>query len=218
MVFPQVKIRIHRFGFTKISLFLVYSFIWSGAALADPNEDLAAGLAAGKKGYYSEAIGLFSSGIKSGTIQRESLASALNNRGVAYRRKGFFAQAIRDYNRAIRLNPEFATAYSNLGLAYAKQSRYDLAIATFNQAIRIDPHDADTYLKRGNAYYDKGMFEQAVSDYSRAIELKPDFLIAYYNRSDAYQRKGLPRKALMDYLKVLDLNPDFDCLKEAFEQ
>ena len=208
-------IRIHRCKVTKISILLVYFFIWAASALADPNEDLAAGLAAGKKGYYSEAIRLFSRGIKSGTIQRESLASAFNNRGVAYRRKGLFDLAITDYSRAIQLNPEFATAYSNLGLAYAKQTRYELAIANFNQAIRIDPHDADTYLKRGNAYYDKGMFDQAVTDYTRAIELQPDFLIAYYNRSDAYRQKGLFQKALMDYLKVLDLKNDFD--KEAFQ-
>jgi tetratricopeptide (TPR) repeat protein len=210
--------RAYRFKFTEIVILLVYFITVSAVVWAGPKEDLVAGLAAGGKADYSEAIRLFSRVIKDGTIERGSLASAFNNRGIAYRRKGVFDRAISDYHRAIQLKPDFATAYSNRGLAYAKQGLYDLAIADFNQAIKLDPYNADTYLKRGNAYYDKRIYDRAVTDYSRAIELKPDFLLAYYNRSDAYKHKGLPQKALMDYRKVLDLNPNFESVKGTFER
>lgn len=210
--------RAYRFKIPEIAILLVYFITVNTVVWAGPKEDLVAGLAAGRKGDYNEAIRLFSRELNSGTIERESLASAFNNRGVAYRRKGVFDRAIADYQRAIKLKPDFATAYSNRGLAYAKQGLYDLAIADFNQAIKLDPYNADTYLKRGNAYYDKGIYDRAITDYSRAIELKPDFLLAYYNRSDAYKQKGLRQKALMDYGKVLQLNPYFESVKGAFQR
>jgi tetratricopeptide (TPR) repeat protein len=43
---------------------------------------------------------------------------AYNNRGLAYADLGQYKQAIKDYDRAIELNPEDAKAYNNRGIAY----------------------------------------------------------------------------------------------------
>lgn len=162
----------------------VSTFGWAG-----PKEDVVEGLAAGKKDKLDEAIHLFTRAIESGGLEKETIVSALNNRGVAYRRKGSFDSAIADYTRAIELAPDFAAAYSNRGLAYAKNDLYDLSIEDLTQAINIDPDNADSYLKRGNAYFDKGEYEQAIADFNSAIVLEPELALAYQNRSDAYREK-----------------------------
>jgi tetratricopeptide (TPR) repeat protein len=46
------------------------------------------------------------------------LATAHNNRGVAYRLKGEYDLALNDYNEAIRLNSNSATYYNNRGIIY----------------------------------------------------------------------------------------------------
>lgn len=121
--------RAFRSKVTKIVILSVHFITWSSIVLAGPNDDLIAGLVAGKKGDYSEAIRLFSRGIKGGTIEREFLASSFNNRGVAYRRKGLFHRAIADYNRAIwyyekalKLWPDNQIAKKNLLMAKAIQA------------------------------------------------------------------------------------------------
>ncbi|MDP7163456.1 MAG: tetratricopeptide repeat protein [Phycisphaerae bacterium] len=54
---------------------------------------------------------------------------ARNNRGLAYSNRGDHAAAIRDYSKAIDLNPVFALAYSNRAAAYYTIRRYEQAWA-----------------------------------------------------------------------------------------
>jgi Flp pilus assembly protein TadD len=50
--------------------------------------------------------------IQSGQEPCEKLATAFDNRGVAYRQKGEDDRALQDYEQAIQLNPSNATAYN----------------------------------------------------------------------------------------------------------
>lgn len=184
----------------------------------NPNEDIVAGLAAGRNGEYDEAIRLFSLAIDCRDLDRESIVSAFNNRGVAYRRKGIYNCAIADYTKAISLNKNFVTAYTNRGLAYAKGCLFDMAITDFTKAIKLEPCNSVIYLKRGNAYYDKRIYDRAIADYSKAIELKPDFVDAYNNRCDAYERKGLYDKMIKDCLKILEFDPNFGPAKSMLQR
>ncbi|MDR1363285.1 MAG: tetratricopeptide repeat protein [Spirochaetaceae bacterium] len=46
-----------------------------------------------------------------------------------------YDKAITDYNRAVRLDPDFALAYNGRGNAYDGKGDYDRAIADCNQAV-----------------------------------------------------------------------------------
>src|SRR5450759_4296412 len=56
--------------------------------------------------------------IETGNQVLRRLAAAYNNRGVAYRVKANYAQAIDDFNEAVRLEPKNANAFNNRGVAY----------------------------------------------------------------------------------------------------
>ncbi len=49
-----------------------------------------------------------------------------NKRGNDYYKQGKYDLAIAEYEKAIRINPNFGEAHNNLGLAYHKQGKYDL--------------------------------------------------------------------------------------------
>ena len=51
------------------------------------------------------------------------LATAHNNRGVAYKVKGDYDLALKDYDQAIQLNPNSASHYNNRGIIYRVSSR-----------------------------------------------------------------------------------------------
>src|SRR5262249_9148831 len=104
-------------------------------------------------------------------------------RGIEHYRKGDNDNAIKDVNKAIRLQPTLPILYIDRGAAYQSKGEGDKAIADFTRAIQLDP-------KNARAYCDRGILEdellrqpdKALSDYNEAIRLAPAFQRAYFNR------------------------------------
>ena len=63
-----------------------------------------------------------------------------------------YEAAVRDFSKAIELNPEYATAYNNRGFAYMKLSKYNEAIIDFDKAIELNSKYATAYSNREIAY------------------------------------------------------------------
>src|SRR5262245_32605798 len=102
--------------------------------------------------------------IESGNASTADLATALMYRGIAYREKGALDSAIQDYDRAIRLKPDYAYAFLNRGAAYDDRGEHDRAIQDYEQAMRFKPGFAVAFLNRGLAYADKSDYERAIQD------------------------------------------------------
>src|SRR5215212_9972300 len=71
------------------------------------------------------------------------------SRGEAWFDKGDWANAIKEYDEAIRLDPKFAWAFSRRGYSRHKAGHVDEAIADFDEAIRLNPKDAFILVDRG---------------------------------------------------------------------
>ena len=147
--------------------------------------------------YYTEVISLDS--------DSSIVPLAYNNRGSAYQSKDEIDRAIKDYNKAIKLNPDYALAYYNRGSAYQSKDEIDRAIKDYNKAIKLNPNYASAYNNRGNAYQDKGEIDQAFKDYNKAIKLNPDYALAYYNRGRCWLHLKNWQEARSD-LKVAKSN------------
>jgi tetratricopeptide (TPR) repeat protein len=154
-------------------------------------------------------IGACTTLIQSGQENTQHMSIGFNNRGFGYYDKGQFDLAIADYNRAIKLNPNYAIAYNGRGNAYYGKGRYDLAIADYNRAIKLNPNFAYAYNDRGTVYSDKGQNDLAIADYNRAIKLNPNFAIAYNGRGTVYDDKGQYDLAIADYNRAIKLNPGY---------
>jgi tetratricopeptide (TPR) repeat protein len=63
--------------------------------------------------------------------------SALNNRGVAYMRKGEYAQAIADLDTALALDPGSPMTLVRRGLVHEKAGQRDKAIADYRESLKI---------------------------------------------------------------------------------
>ena len=130
-----------------------------------------------------------------------------NNRGIDYGEKGEHDLAIKDFTKAIELNPDYAFAYNNRGAVYRDKGEHDQAIEDCSKAIQLQPNYAEPYNNRGAAYGNKGDYDLAIKDYNIAIKLQPDFVQAYYNRGLAYHEKREFDRAIKDYSKATKLNP-----------
>ncbi len=69
---------------------------------------------------------------------RKQKSDALTNRGKAYRAKGDSDHAIRDFDEAIKLDPNDGEAFYNRGLAFRDRGETDRALQDLEQAVKYD--------------------------------------------------------------------------------
>ena len=93
-------------------------------------------------------------------------------RGCAKKKLGEYKEAIRDFNKAIELNPEYQEAYAHRGCVKSLQFReYKEAIQDFDKAIELDPKYTSASVGRGMAKADLKQHAAASRDYQTARRL-----------------------------------------------
>ncbi|WP_455657097.1 tetratricopeptide repeat protein [Porphyromonas gulae] len=77
---------------------------------------------------------------------------------------------MRDLNRTIELDPNFAYAYYNRAVLLARRGDTDAALSDYDRAIKAYPEFADAYFNRGLLLLSRGKAKEGISDLSRAGE------------------------------------------------
>ena len=92
-------------------------------------------------------------------------------RGIAKGQLQNYRGALKDFNKAIELNPDFAQAYNTRGWAKRGLHNYKGALEDFDKAIRLKPNHARAYNNRGATKLDLKDYNGAMEDFNKAIEL-----------------------------------------------
>ncbi|MGL4392723.1 MAG: tetratricopeptide repeat protein [Fusobacteriaceae bacterium] len=109
-------------------------------------------------------------------------------------RIGNNGNAIKDYDKAIKLNPNYFEAYFARGYVYyllgAKEnipkvtiSSYQAALKDYDQTIKLNPKYVDAYIQRGIVKEKLTKDKEAMADFNTAIKLDPKNSMAYLSRS-----------------------------------
>ena len=86
----------------------------------------------------------------------------------------YFA-AIRDFDAAIRLNPNDDFAYIRSWTCEGEiRTPFGSDCRLYDVAIRLKPDDSYTYSSRGIAKHDLKQYSAAIADYNIAIRLNPN--------------------------------------------
>lgn len=80
----------------------------------------------------------------------------------------------KDFERAIKMYPDFADAYNNLGAVYYQDHQVKQAIKQYQKAIALNPVFATYHSNLGTAYMERKEFDKAASEYARALQIDPD--------------------------------------------
>ena len=106
-----------------------------------------------------------------------------NCRGYVYRIAGLPEEAIRSFERAIRMSPvdpRLYTALTGIGQALIELRRFDEAIVVLKKALRQNPSYLATYRCLASAFAHLGRDAEAHDAAARVFEIDPAFTISAY--------------------------------------
>lgn len=133
-------------------------------------------------------------------------AGAFTSAGVTHLQMRQYERAIRDFDRALALQPGLVVAWRQRGIAYRDKGDYERALADFEQAILLAPSDARLYTERGLAYELLGDYANAIRDFDRAISFKPNNAPAIESRGRTHFYLGNFAQSAADLQRGLSLD------------
>lgn len=100
-------------------------------------------------------------------------AAVWNKMGIAWQHLFAIDQAKQDYERALRLKPNYPEATNNLGTIYYAQKDYKQAEKLYHKSLKSMPHSASVYNNLGAAYFAQGKFAKGAQAYQSAFAIDP---------------------------------------------
>jgi tetratricopeptide (TPR) repeat protein/predicted Ser/Thr protein kinase len=162
----------------------------------------------GPEGSFWSRVGLIygRTGVKPELIEETKLGYTI--RGNIQYAKGDLEGAIRDYKRALKIDPDFPEALNSLGFASVKKGDLDEAIRSLTRAIELDPEYGAAWTNRGSAWQARNDPDRAIKDHTRALELDPENSMVWCNLGNARMQKGDLDGAIADYTQAIGLSSE----------
>ncbi|HEY4931075.1 MAG TPA: tetratricopeptide repeat protein [Terriglobales bacterium] len=142
----------------------------------------------------------------------------LKGRGylLEYQKSENIDAAIKQFEQALKLSPNYAPAYAGLGEAYWRgyeahrgKQWFDTAANNCNKALKVDPRLAAAHTCLGNIYNDTGKYQEAAQEFQRTLALDHDDANALSGLAQAYDRMGNASAAESTYKKAIVARPQY---------
>ncbi|MCK4342293.1 MAG: tetratricopeptide repeat protein [Phycisphaerae bacterium] len=123
--------------------------------------------------------------------------------GDAFRREDDLDGALREYRKALELNPANAIAHGNLGGVLLTQGLITEGTNHLLEALRRDPNEASAHYNLGLLRFRQGKIDEAISYLSAAVRLKPELSEAHSTLGSLLCAKGMFREGATHFSEAL---------------
>ncbi len=131
------------------------------------------------------------------------------SRGVELEAAGRIEEAIREHERALEMDPEFAQAHGNLLTLYARLGRLDKAEEHYQSARKINRNREELHYNYGVLAFEHGRYRQAGEAFRRALEISPRYAEAHTNLGQVLEKEGRFDEALRHYRRAVASKPNY---------
>jgi len=135
-----------------------------------------------------------------------ALSDEHNSRGIELADRGWLDEAIKEFKKAIDLDPRSAHAHDNLATVYSEKKLFREALQEYLAALVLEPDSA-------TAHYNLACFlathgsDMAVVEYQEAIHLEPEYPDAHLNLGLTYADQGKTEEAVKELERAIALDP-----------
>lgn len=156
--------------------------------------------------------------IKATIAKNGSLANLHNLLGVCYQKQSRFAEAIREFKKALKINSNFTEASLNLAVVLCDVGQYVEGKSAFEAALtHVKPGQkvpdlilgriANTHASAGKSYEQAAMLQEAIAEYKKALTIYPKMPDVRMDLGRLYLKTGNTDKALQEFTEILDGEP-----------
>lgn len=107
---------------------------------------------------------------KSLELEPDKNPNAFHTKGFIFYKQGKYDEALRYYDKAITIKPDYADAWNSKGLSLFILGKHEEAIKCYDKAIEIDPYDPDKWYTRAKHKAKLGDINNSLGDLKNAIE------------------------------------------------
>lgn len=129
------------------------------------------------------------------------------NRGIAHRNLNQYIPALKDFDKAIQLDPNSAIAYYHRGLMHMQRRNFGLAEQDFRQSALLDETNPKVHNILGEIYFKQRRDDEAIQAFKKVLSFDENDPWANYWIGFAFDRKKEFRQALPYYKTFLKSAP-----------
>ncbi len=129
--------------------------------------------------------------------------------GLIYQGTGRYEDAVKEFGRALDLDPTSDGAYRGLASSYASLGKMKEAEDAYRRAIDIHKDYWGGYSALGAFYYQNARYDEAAAQFRRALELAPENVRGYTNLGAVYYAQGKHDEARQLFEKSLAIQPNY---------
>lgn len=134
------------------------------------------------------------------------LAIAYLDLGKSYfYKKGDYAKAISQFEKAVEVAPDSPQTHSYLGTALRTRGNLSKAVSEYQKAIELDSNYAAAYTDLGIAFFYMNKHPESIAELKKAISLNPNYADAYYYLARAFETTNNTSDAVANYETFIDL-------------
>jgi len=122
-----------------------------------------------------------------------------NKLGIAYHQMSDLDAAKRHYEKALKLDPNYAEARNNVGTVQYARKSYRRAINEYRKALKLNPTSASIYSNLGTAYFARKRYKEAFEAYQQALNLDSEVFEHRSNYGVLLQDRTVEERAKFHY-------------------
>lgn len=143
-----------------------------------------------------------------GVVYADKAPVEYYNQGIIFTIRGDYDEAIKAYDEAIGILPEYADAWNGKAMVLELQGKYAEAVEAYDGAIKGKEHElAVAWNSKGEALNSQDKYDEALSAFGESIRIDPNLTDAWCNKGVVLDFQGKHDEATKCFDEALRLDP-----------